>query len=226
MTHKQMDNGTIRIYDASATPLIIQEGETNNELTRILCDTTQKYVGIVTSTNGDHRHPLKYLRSICHTFIQQLQKSYINREDADIAFQYMFKPKIMYQLMLSSIPNDDLIALQRTYEKYIIAKKGFNSNWPLQLRYGTHNMLGLELPNLHVEQTAAQLRIIVKFVKTPKYHDLINHVLNMLQLQSGLTKDILENPTNIDYTKSTWITQLVAAMKNGTSNYSENNPYG
>ena len=30
MTHKQMDNGTIRIYNASANPLIIQEGETNN----------------------------------------------------------------------------------------------------------------------------------------------------------------------------------------------------
>ena len=74
MTHKQMDNGTIRIYDASANPLIIQEGETNNEMTMILCTTPQKYVGIVTSTNGDHRHPLKYLRSICHNFIQQLQK--------------------------------------------------------------------------------------------------------------------------------------------------------
>ena len=107
--------------------------------------------------------------------------------------------------MLSSIPSDDLIALQRTYEKHIIAKTGYNSIWPIHLRYGKHDMLSLRLPNLHIEQTAAQLRIIIKFLQTPKYHDLINNVLNMLQLQSCLTKDIMENPTNIDYTNSTWI---------------------
>ena len=66
---------------------------------------------------------------------------------------------------------------------------------------------------------ASQIKLITKFLSSPHYHNLINNVIKMYQLHTGIHQDILLFPQDIDYTDNTWLQQFIQSIKNFKSKY-------
>ena len=187
----------------------------NNQSTiqRLSIHDKQKYVGITTSPSGDINHPIQALKKICNTFIYDINRANITREDMDIAFRTMFLPKLFYQLTLYSLPEKQLNMIQQTYEKHVVSRSGYCNTWPKELRYGTHHIHSLRLPNLHLEQTASQINLIHRFLTNTHTNKLIENVFDMFHLQAGTQYDPFEKPQVIHHTDSKWIQQFISALK-------------
>ena len=145
-------------------------------------------------------------------FVFSMNHASITSNDADVAFRTIFIPKLRYNLHVGSLDEKELISLQKVYEPYVISKLGYNRKWPKEYKYGSHDIGSLDLPNLYLQQTLAQISIIQRMYKHDKHTNLIHNILSTFQLQAGIQGDIFTTPQCIRYTDSIWVRGLVNAM--------------
>ena len=115
-------------------------------------------------------------------------KANINEDDAERALRYKFIPKVNYQLGSYSLTQSQYEELQNIYEPYTISKMGYNQHWPKALRYGNVNEMGLNLPNLYLEQFILHIKNIQELLLNDETNILMINVLQMFQLSAGIKK--------------------------------------
>ena len=170
------------------------------------------YVGYTTTPDGQTASSEKKMTAICQSFVQKLRKSSMKPNDYSIALHNIFYPKLRYQLAAYAIPYKQFTTIKKIYEPDIIAKMGYNRPWPNVLKYGTHHIGSLNLPDLHLEQTILQIQTVLFLIKTNEYTSLINSTLDLYQLQSGRRENTLKTPLPLRYTNSTWLKEMIYAM--------------
>ena len=226
---KQDTYGCMSMCDTDIDDLTINMGtSTSPSLTTIKRNdnkTPNKYIGITTAPNGDIIHPYESMRKKCLEFVYSLNNANINNTDADVAFRTIFIPRLNYQLQVSSLSKKELDSLQKVYESHTISKMGFNRSWPKELKYGSHNIGSLNFPNLYLEQTLSQIKIIRRMYQHEKHKFLIHNVLSTFQLQAGLAGDIFTSTQYVEYTDSVWVQSLVNAMHHFDIKICRPNPF-
>ena len=99
--------------------------------------------------------------------------------------------------------------LQKVYESSTISKMGYNQHWPKALRYGNITEVGLNLPNLYLEQFILHIKNTNELLTNEETNGLMINVLQMFQLSTGLKQNLFRTPQPISHGSSTWVKQLV-----------------
>ena len=171
-----------------------------------------QYLGITTAPNGNRIDAKKRIHTLCSQFRMSMFRAPITHEEAYIALNVFFMPKITYQLPCYYLHQNEMGNMQKIIEPVTISKIGFNNRWEKALRYGNHDMGSLMIPHLHLEQTIQKLQFLIRAMKNAKTTQLINNVLDIYQLQLGVAHDIFKHPKAHQYTDSSWVSELVIAM--------------
>ena len=198
--------------DEEYEELRIQSDESSTVMKRMNSTQPFKYVGITTTPDGDPTSSVNALKQICYAFRANLHRTDLTSEYYKKALHNIFVPRVRYQTAVYNISYMQYQTIQKIYEGTIISKLGYNKHWPCALRYGTHCMGSLQLPNFHLEQTIQQLQTVITMLHTPTLKGLITATFEMFQLQAGYGKDLLEYPRKVEYTDSTWYRSLMDAM--------------
>ena len=73
-------------------------------------------------------------------------------------------------------------------------------------------MGSLNIPDLYLEKSILQIKMVFTFLNTPNLSDLLQNTIDIYQLYSGYPGDILSNPKVCTYTNSVWIKSLLELM--------------
>jgi hypothetical protein len=91
-----------------------------------------------------------------------------------------------------------------------LQKLGFNKHFPRAATFGPHEMGGLAMRNLPIEQGIAQIMTFLEHVyNNTEPGRLICIALHTLQLEAGTRDLLLAEPTqSLTYLTPTWLTAL------------------
>ena len=151
-----------------------------------------KYLGVTTAPNENRNDTRKVIQKICHTFKVALYKARITHEEAYLALHIFFLPKITYQLPCYYMSENEMTNMQKIYEPMVISKMGYNCKWERSLRYGTHGIGSIQIPNLYLEQTIQQVMFLMKALNNKDMANLMDNVLDTYQFQLGIGNDMFQ----------------------------------
>ena len=75
----------------------------------------------------------------------------------------------------------------------MIATKGFNRNWHIQLRYGKHEYCGLEILDLKVEQRLRKIQFMRKLFLNQRHKIIIQPIIEWYQLTAEVEEQSYQN---------------------------------
>ena len=139
--------------------------------------------------------------------------SHLSHYNGHIYQQCVSNPILSYPLVASSMSDKQIDKIQQIIHPQVIACKGFNRNWPKALRYGEHELSGLALLDLKVEQRVRKLQFMQKMLLHPKHKILIQIIIEWHHISAGLIGQILSTPTDkTAYVSSVWFQDIITFL--------------
>ena len=139
--------------------------------------------------------------------------SHISHYHGHTYHQWFSNPLISYSLVASSMSDKQINKIQQIIHPQVIACKDFNRNWTKALRYGEHELSGIALIDLRVEQRVRKLQFMKKMLLYPKHKILIQIIIEWYHISAGLIGQILSNPTDkTSYVSSVWFQDIITFL--------------
>ena len=127
------------------------------------------YLGVTSQVNGEQSAQTNILYENARRISRNLCCSHLSHYNGHIYQQCVSNLILSYPLVASSMSDKKINKIQQIIHPQVIVYKGFNRNWPKALPYGKHELSGLELMNLRVEQRVRKLQFMQKMLLHPKH---------------------------------------------------------
>ena len=137
-----------------------------------------KYLGVVSQSNGKQIEITSHLRKLADSLSRNIASIHLPHYYAHIFHQCKVNPKMNYSLAATSMTDEQINSIQRRIRPEVIASKGYNRKWPMELRYGHHKYCGLGMQDYRVEQRLRQIQIMHTLLNHPKHSTLIESIIS------------------------------------------------
>ena len=118
--------------------------------------------------------------------------------------------KSFIPLLAYSLTDKQLDSIQKLIHPPMISSKGFNRNWPIQLRYWKHKHCGLKILDLKVEQQLRKIQFMRKLFLNKRHTILIQSIIEWYQLTTRIEEPLLAKLNKlINYTSSIWFQDVI-----------------
>ena len=168
------------------------------------------YLGVTSQVDGDQSAQTSVIKKKANNISKKLNCCHIPYYYGHIYQLSLIIPKLTYPLVASSMSNKQLKSIQSIIHPSVNASKGFNRNWPEELRYDNHKYCGLDLIGFRAEQRLRKIQMLHRLLFNSKHKILMQGIIEWYQILVGLTGQRLANPSiNVNYINSIWFHDLL-----------------
>lgn len=168
-------------------------------------------LGVRLAPDGSDTDEYSYRLGQAQALKKRLQTATLNREQAMIGFNSLWRPAIGYPLPITSFTELQCKKIQSQYMPQFSSKMGFNRHTPNPIKYGPLRYGGLNIPSIRAEQGMGHVKLALSHLrKNDSVGQVLNVSLDSLQLHAGVEWPILSQPGHsvLTYVPKTWATLL------------------
>jgi hypothetical protein len=189
--------GQIIIHDLQNTPHIIK---------LIPTDKSHKLLGVMRNPIGNQQDEIQRLRDKSNGIATKINLNAITPTQAKMAYESFYLPAMRYSLAITSINQMDFEIIQRKATTSFLSTMGFNRHMPREIVYCSMKFQGLGMRHLYDIQGSDGIRLLIQELNHEgTTRDMIRHLLEVIQLESGMGSPILEDNRPLNYIEWGWI---------------------
>jgi hypothetical protein len=169
-------------------------------------DKSQKLLGVMRNPIGNQQDEIERLKQKSNSMATKINLNAITPTQAKMAYESFYLPAMKYSLAITSINQTDFDTIQRKATTSFLASMGFNRHMPREVVYCSPKYQGLGLRHLYDIQGSDSLRLLLQELNhdgTTKY--LLQYLLEVIQMESGIGRPILEENRPLVYIEWGWI---------------------
>ncbi len=163
--------------------------------------------------DGNMRTELKYLISVAMEWHSKMSRSKLSQHDATFSLRQVILQKLTYPLLATTFSPVDANSIMAPILRQGLPRAGIVRTYPRPLVYGPNRYAGLDIPNLHTEQTILH---IVQVLAIPDPTDVTAFLLRscseLMRLELGWAGELFAAPICLEamvtpsWLKHVWLT--------------------
>eukprot|EP00559_Dactyliosolen_fragilissimus_P004419 CAMPEP_0184870146 /NCGR_PEP_ID=MMETSP0580-20130426/36635_1 /TAXON_ID=1118495 /ORGANISM="Dactyliosolen fragilissimus" /LENGTH=236 /DNA_ID=CAMNT_0027372093 /DNA_START=584 /DNA_END=1291 /DNA_ORIENTATION=+ len=203
----------LKLMTPSAKHIPILSSEDNKVYNIKIIDPTQpiEYIGAITSPSASTLASYQRLLKKASTFKYQLENTPVQPHEVILAYKTIFLPSISYPISVYSLSPVQYEKVHKQYTSLLLAKSGFNCNFPRALIYGDHTYGGLGFK--HLFETTLKLDGLQFLWLHPETKLLATQYLFNYNFLAGSDYDTLKHPIQYSYIEYEWWDTLLQGMQ-------------
>jgi hypothetical protein len=180
------------------------------EITQLSTATSQKLLGVMKNPIGNQQDEFFRLREKSNKIAANLNGHALSRVEAKLAYEAFYIPAMRYSLAITSMNQIDLETVQRKVTSSLLASLGYNRNMPREVIFCSKKYQGLGLKHLYDLQGADSTCLLLQELnhRPGKTRMMIGMLLEVIQLEAGIQKPILEENRPLQYIEWGWIPSI------------------
>jgi len=203
---KAQHHGEITVHNSDGRLLTIPRLETSEA-----CRT----LGMKLAPDGNWDEEVNYLISVMTTWQTRMMVLRLNQHDATFSLRNVILRKILYPLATTTFSKDQCNRIMWPLLQTGLAKGGIVRTLPRALVHGPLQYGGLDLPDLHTEQTVMHLKMLLRFGNDGNHPTgfLLQATAEALRLELGYNGELFSAPAELSANLTdSWITHLWRTM--------------
>ena len=164
----------------------------------------------------------------CKDFKRVLQSCYLTSREATIFYWSIYRPSVSYSLPICHFTFQQLEKAHRATEIAFMQRMGFNKNMSKAVMHGPRFMGGEALFHFYDDQGYGQVRMFLKFWRTPttKPGRMLHATYAWAQYCAGVGWPIFSIPgTKLKYLESAWLASLRNYLASIDASIEVGNPF-
>jgi hypothetical protein len=179
------------------------------EIPQLTSDTSQKLLGVMRNPIGNQQDEVSRLRQKSNHLATQINLNALSATEAKMAYDFFYIPAMRYSLAVTSINQLDFETVQQRATAAILAAMGYNRHMPREVVFCSTLYQGLNLRHLYDLQGVEGTQLILQELNSSTTtHRLLRSVLDVIQLEAGIGKPILEDNRPLIYIEWGWIPSI------------------
>jgi hypothetical protein len=180
------------------------------EIPQLPTNKAQKLLGVMKCPIGDQQAEIARLRAKSDNYARRINSNSLTRSEARLAYDVFYIPAIRYSLNITAINQTDLENIQAKATAAFLAAQGYNRNMPREVVYAPALYQGVGMRHLYDIQGSDCTRLLLQELNNhgSTTERMITAVLEIMQLESGIGRPILEDCRPLDYIEWGWIPQI------------------
>ena len=187
-------------------------------ITKTSASTPNKGLGHRMAPDGNQNDEFKFRLEQCHELARRIAPARLTFEESYLMLITRILPKVTYSMPITMFDKKQCKRLNTPIDQVLLPKLGVNRHMPKAIVYSPLKHGGMNFPKIESIQDQKGIMFLIKQLRWGKAlaNDILV-VLSSIQLMSGLTTPILEDPSpKIEYIKTGWIghiRQRLATLK-------------
>jgi len=170
----------------------------------------RRTLGVRLAPDGNNRDKLRYLVDVARSWHTSMSGAKVMHAAAEFGLRQVILRKLDYPLVATTFTQKECQSIMSPILTTGLPAAGLTRTLPQALVHGPWQWGGLNIPNLHTEQTTKHIHMLLKFGQqlTDTTGCLIQATAEAFRLEAGFTGWIIEFPINVfSYVTPTWISQ-------------------
>ena len=146
--------------------------------------TSVKSLGVFLQTTGGDDDQLEYMTTNVTTWLDMINLSVLPHAMNLRSLHTRILKTLIYPLPTTCLTNDDCVALEAALYRKSLPKCGVGSKLPLAVRYAPVGYMGIDMPQLYVQQGICHLRELIRAIPnhgiTAQQMRILNEVLHLM----------------------------------------------
>jgi hypothetical protein len=179
------------------------------EIPQMTSETSQKLLGVMRNPIGNQQDEIARLQKKSNRLATLINLNALSATEAKIAYDSFYIPAMRYSLPITSINQMDFEIIQKKATSAILASMGYNRHMPREVVFGPTLYQGLNLKHLYDIQGMESTRLLLQELNSATTtRTMIQCLLDVIQLEAGIGKPVLEENRSLDYIEWGWIPSI------------------
>jgi hypothetical protein len=184
-----------------------------NGITKVIpqlpSDKSQKLLGVMKNPIGNQQDEIQRLRTKSNRLATQINTHALSTKEAKLAYESFYLPAMRYSLAITSINQIDFESIQKQAIASLLSALGYNRHMPREVVFCSRFYQGLGMKHLYDIQGTDSTRLLIQEINTPSpTSKMLKCLLEVVQMESGIGKPILEDNRPLSYIEWGWISGL------------------
>jgi hypothetical protein len=188
-----------------------QETSLNNELDIKQKDIniSHKTLGATKNITGNEQDQFIYLLEKSNKIGVRASNAQFNRRQATKTYYSCYIPAMKYSLAASNLTEQQCNKIQSKATNIFLNLMGYKRHFHRTLVYAPLNLGGIGMCQLYISQICLKIELILCHINANiTLGQMIVRNLNWLQMNAGISENVLNARLNINYIKPTWFHSL------------------
>jgi hypothetical protein len=170
----------------------------------------QRLLGVMKCPIGDQQAEIQRLKSKSDQYATRINSNALTRIEAKLAYEVFYIPALRYSLNITSINQMDMETIQSKATIAFLSAQGYNQKMPREVVYAPQIYQGIGMRHLYDLQGSDSTRLLLQELNQEKSmtQNLLLALLEVIQLEAGIGKPILEDCRPLEYLEWGWIPQI------------------
>jgi hypothetical protein len=180
------------------------------KIPQLQANQSQKLLGVMRCPIGDQQDEIKRLKSKSDQYAMRINSNHLSRSEAKLAYEAFYLPAIRYSLFITAINQMDLETIQSRATAAFLSAQGYNRNMPREIVFAPNLYQGIGMRHLYDVQGSDGVRLFIQEInqENSMTQTMLRSLLEVLQLESGIGKQIFEECRPLDYIEWGWLPHL------------------
>jgi len=190
------------------TLMVPNDNSTAIPIPELLPSEARRTLGIRLAPDGNNQDELQYLIETARSWQTSMSAAKVTHSAAEFGLRQVILRKLDYPLVATTFTQQECNKIMSPILTAGLPAAGVVRTFPRAIVHGPWQWGGLNIPNLHTEQTIKHLHTILKFggELTDLTAGLIQATAEAFLLETGLTGKIIDFPAGVySYVTPTWI---------------------
>jgi hypothetical protein len=172
-------------------------------------DESQKLLGVMKNPIENQQDKIDRLKSKSNRIAVQINTNALTTLQAKMAYESFYIPAMRYSLPITSINQMDLDTVQAKAMMSLLATMGYNRHMPREVVYCSMKYQGLGMKHLYDIQGVESTRLLLQELNSDSVtSEMIKCLLEAIQMEAGIGKQILEDNRTLIYIEWGWIPSI------------------
>jgi len=173
-----------------------------------------RYLGVYVTMNGSTKPMESHLWKKALLYTKAFQRTHMSRREANVLYRSCFVPALAYPLPATWLQLSFFDRIHRLSTSTLLNKMGYHRFLPRAMVFAPRTMGGVGLCNLHHEQFAQQLIILLRHLRAQSsLGKTLEILLRTYQLWAGTSKPVLAHPAPYPWIPDHWLTNVRETMQ-------------
>lgn len=204
-------NGEPSVIDKPDASIVLKDANGQNlTITQWPNSRATKYLGSLESISTQ-KPQYQSMMSKCKDFARIVKCGHLTRRETHMFYWAIYKESIGFPLPICYFTEKELDDIQRSAHRQMVAQCGYNRNTATIVLYAPYSLGGCDFFHLYDVQGYGQVRLFVKFWRSPHTHNgkMLRIAVAWAQFNAGTGASILEDTTTkLPHLEAAWLKSL------------------
>jgi hypothetical protein len=207
------------IYDTGGELRVRDLHGTTQSLKQMQPWEAERTLGVRLAPDGNMNAQFEWMLQTARTWVENIRTGHLPRHLTWQAWKSTIQKTLEYPLTTTTLTEAQCNKLTSVLVQTALPRIGIMQSFPRALVHAPQKMIGLNIPNLYVEQGVAHILRLIRYSRSSKHSTglLLRHTCEAMKLELGTNGFLLSNSWELaplatdSWIKSTW----EFAFKNG-----------